>query len=70
MNQNTKIYGVIISGNIVRYSDKNPHLIDSIHLDIVRSHDLCFLTDEKKLGNLKTFYENIMTENKFMKQFN
>ena len=66
----TRIEGVIISSNIVKYLNKHNHLVDCIHLDIAKSHELCFLTDEKKMGNLKTFYKNIMTENKFMKQFN
>ncbi len=64
-----KIDGVIISKNIKNFAYVHPHLIDCIHVDISKSHELYFITDEKKMGKLKGLYENIMTENKLRKQF-
>ena len=58
-----------ISHQIVKYVESHPELIDCIHLDIAKSNELCFITDEKKIGKLKNLYKNIMTENKLMKQF-
>ncbi|OGI14774.1 hypothetical protein A3K63_02775 [Candidatus Micrarchaeota archaeon RBG_16_49_10] len=63
------IHGEKISDDIVLYIERHPELIDCIHLDIAKSNELCFITDEKKIGKLKAVYGNIMTENKLMKQF-
>jgi predicted nucleic-acid-binding protein len=62
------IDGVILSKNIVKYVELHPDLIDCIHVDIAKTYELWFLTDEKKIGKLKVLYNSVMTENKFFKQ--
>ena len=64
-----EIDGVIISKDLIKLIDKHRHLIDCMHLDIAKSHDLSFVTHEAKMGELKPLYENIMTDDKLMKQF-
>lgn len=60
--------GIIVSDNIVKFAEFHKEIIDCIHVDIAKSCELCFLTDETKIGSMKSFYNNIMTENKFFKQ--
>jgi hypothetical protein len=63
-----EINGVVISENVINYVDKHRHLIDCIHVDLAKSHDLYFITHEKDMGILKEFYDKIMTDDKLMKQ--
>lgn len=65
----TQIDGIVISGNIIKYVFKHRHLADCIHLDIARQNEIWFVTYEKRMGELKEYYENIMTEDKLMKQY-
>lgn len=65
----TEIDGIIVSGNIIKYVFKHRHLADCIHLDIARQNDIWFVTYEKRMGELKEYYSNIMTEDKLMRQF-
>jgi predicted nucleic acid-binding protein len=64
-----RINGIIVSYDISRFIEEHDDLVDCIHVDIAKSHELCFLTDDRKIGNLKKIYGNIMTANKFAKQF-
>lgn len=64
----TSIKGVVVSHEIVKYVFKHRHLIDCIHLDIARQNDLWFVTYEKRMGELKEYYEKIITEAKMMKR--
>jgi len=66
----TEIDGVIVSNYVVKYVFKHKHLTDCIHVDIARQHELTFVTYETAIGELKEYYDNIMTEEKLMKQFN
>ncbi len=70
MKDGTEIDGVIVSNHVVEYVFKHKHLPDCIHVDIARQHELTFVTYEKAMGELKEYYDNIMTEEKLMKQFN
>ncbi len=63
------IEGVIISKNIVNFVDKHHHIIDCMHIDLAKSHDLFFITHERELGVMKEFHEKIMTDDKLMKQY-
>jgi len=65
---NTKVEGVIISKDIIKYVQLHPHLSDCIHVDIAKRYELCFLTIESRTGKLKQLYADIMTEKKFFKQ--
>jgi len=65
----TELNGIIISGDIIKLIDKHRHLIDCIHVDIAKSHDLTFVTYEKKIGRMKEIYDHILTENKLMKLY-
>ena len=62
-----EIDGVIITRDLIKMIDRHHHLIDCMHLDIAKSHDLFFVTHEAKMGELKPLYENIMTDEKLMK---
>jgi len=64
-----EINGVIVSENIVRFVDKHQHLVDCIHADLAKSHDLFFITHERDMGVLKEYYDKIMTDDKLMKQY-
>ncbi len=64
------IDGVIISNDIVKYVFKHRHLVDCIHVDIARQHELTFVTYEAAMGELKEYYGKIMTEDRLMKQSN
>lgn len=64
-----EINGVVVSENIVNFVDKHRHIIDCIHVDLAKSHDLFFITHEKNMGVLKEFYDKIMTDDKLMKQY-
>lgn len=66
---NIEIGGIIIIPEILEFLDKHNGLADCIHVDIAKRNDLCFITYEKKIGRLKEFYDNIITESKLMKQF-
>ncbi len=65
----TKINGIIVTENIIKFVDKHQHLADCIHVDLAKSHDLFFITHERDMGVLKEFYEKIMTDDKLMKQY-
>lgn len=67
--QDTDVGGIIITRDVVRFIDKHKELADCLHVDIAKRNQLCFVTYEKKIGVLKELYDNIMTENKLMKQF-
>jgi predicted nucleic-acid-binding protein len=64
-----EINGIIISENVVGFVDRHQHLLDCIHADLAKSHDLFFITHEKDMGVLKEFHEKIMTDDKLMKQY-
>lgn len=64
-----EIDGVIVSENVVKFVDMHQHLVDCIHVDLAKSHDLFFITHERDMGVLKEFYEKIMTDDKLMKQY-
>lgn len=64
-----EINGVIVSENIINFTDKHHDLIDCIHVDLARSHDLLFVTHDRELGRIKEHYEKIMTDDKLMKQY-
>ena len=64
-----EINGIVISGDVVKFVNVHEHLIDCMHIDIAKSHELFFITHEKKIGQLKKLYENIMTDDKLLKQF-
>lgn len=64
---NAKLNGIVISYEIIKFIDK--HIIDCIHIDIAKSHELFFISNEKKIGRVKDIYKHVMTENKLMKQF-
>jgi hypothetical protein len=64
-----EINGIIISENVVKFVDNHQHLLDCIHADLAKSHDLFFITHEKNMGVLKEFYDKIMTDDKLMKQY-
>lgn len=65
-----KLNGIVVSGDIIKFLDEHNHILDCIHVDVAKSHDLFFITYEKKIGRIKDLYKKIMTENKLMKQFN
>lgn len=67
---NKEANGIFVSNEVVKFIEIHDQIMDCIHFDIAKNNNLCLLTDDKKIGNLKTFYKNIMTENKFRKQFN
>lgn len=66
---NVGINGVVISENIINFVDRHRHLIDCIHVDLAKSHDLFFITHDRDIGVLKEYYEKIMTDDKMMKQY-
>jgi hypothetical protein len=64
----TQLNGVIVSTDILEFLDKHNHIIDCIHVDIAKHHDLFFVTYEGKIGRMREFYDKIMTEKKLLKQ--
>jgi len=64
-----KIKGNLITRAINNYIDKHEHVLDCIHVDIAKTNDLLFITNEDKFGLLKDLDCHIMTFNKLVKQF-
>lgn len=64
-----KVEGVVVSSDIIQFLDKHEHIVDCIHIDLAKSHELCFVTAENKIGKIKALYKDIVTENKLMKQY-
>lgn len=62
------IGGIVITPAIVRFLDVHPELMDCLHVDIARRNDLWFITHDDNVGKLKPLYENIMTDNKLIRQ--
>ncbi len=63
-----QLNGVVVSTDILEFLDKHQHIIDCIHVDIAKQHDLFFVTYEGKIGRMRKFYDKTMTENKLLKQ--
>lgn len=64
-----RLKGIVVSTDIIDFVKKHGEIRDCIHVDVAKSHNLYFLTDDRKIGRLKGLYKNIMTEKKFIKQF-
>ncbi len=67
--ENRKFKGIIVTPEIIKFIDKHEHLIDCIHIDIAKFHELTFISNEEEYGELKALYPNIMTANKLIKQY-
>jgi hypothetical protein len=63
------IKGNVITETVAEYAKKCGHVLDCVHIDMARTNDLTFVTTEKKLGRIKELYDQVMTENKYIKQF-
>lgn len=63
---------LILTKQLPKYLEICSHLIDCIHVDIAMQNGLIFVTNERKLGKLKTLIpdeKKIMTFKKLRKQF-
>jgi len=61
--------GIVITKDIIRYADIHHEHIDCMHVDLAKTNELTFVTQEDRLGKLKDEYENIMTFNKLSRNY-